>query len=325
MRSILLVVSLVLLVAGFSWRSHSRRVAEAKVAAEQLAVWTGAKRGDVEAEAKLGALYMRGRGVPQDYAAGLAWYRKAAGQGSATAEVGLAAAYYYAAGVSADYAEAFRWYKKAADQGNSQGESGLAYLYQHGDGVTRDYDAALRWYRKAADNGSAAAEYRIGYMYYYGEGVPSDRAEANRWFAKAAAAGYVDAQRVLGPGFSTVMKVSLLVELVGGLFLLSFAPVRLNHLEGTAVGWDRNRRATVAVGLLTIFYVGVEWYGYASFHLRRIGVPLNAFTFLRWVVSFLLAAAFVYMVRVAWSKRTVDPAGSAQVQESNARPRDSSQ
>jgi TPR repeat protein len=293
-----------------------------------------AEQGDAEAEAKLGTAYVRGLGVPQDYNEALKWYRRSAEQGSAHGEAGLGVAYYYGYGVKPDYAESMRSYRKAAEQGDAAGEAGLGYLYQHGIGVTQDYAEALRWYRKAANQGQklaerelgelyyngegvpqdydqafswsykgaaqgdAAAEYAVGYMYRYGQGVPSDRAAANRWFAKAAAAGDVEAQRVLSPGFSTCNKLVLLIQLLGGLFLLSFAPVRLHHLPVSSVGWDRNRQATVAAGLLCVFYVGLKWYGYTHLQLRRLGVPLNAFTCFKWVVELITIAAIVYMVRM---------------------------
>ena len=50
-----------------------------------------AEQGDVDAQNKLGVMYYRGEGVPQDYSHAVSWFRKAAEQGHAVAQynVGL--------------------------------------------------------------------------------------------------------------------------------------------------------------------------------------------------------------------------------------------
>jgi TPR repeat protein len=327
-------------IAGVAlgWRFYQSR---AKLAAETRAVRARAEAGDAEAQARLGFFYERGRRVPQDYGEAMQWYRKAAEQGSAGGEVGLGGAYYYGFGVTPDYAESMRWYSRAAEQGDATGEYDLGHMYAAGRGVpnddaqalvwfskaasqgyasaerdlggmyyygravARNYTEALRWYRKAADQGNAKAEYDLGYMYLHGKGVPADRSEANRWFGKAAAAGDIDAQRVLSLGLSTNTKVVLLIELLGGLYFLSFAPIRLNYLAGSGVGWDRNRKVTVTTGFLLVLLVAVNWYGYAHFQLRRMGVPLNAFTCFKWLLGFSAIPALVYIV---WMDRRKRPA-----------------
>jgi TPR repeat protein len=62
-------------------------------------------------------MYDNGRGVPQDYAEAVNWYRKAADQSDALAQYNLGMMYYTGRGVPQDYAEAVRWYCKAADHG----------------------------------------------------------------------------------------------------------------------------------------------------------------------------------------------------------------
>jgi TPR repeat protein len=100
-------------------------------------------------------------------------------------------------GVPQDYAEAVAWYRKAADQGNTKAQC-LAFMYHEGKGVPQDYTQALYWCRKAADQGYAKAQYVLGWDYYYGKEVPRDYTEAVRWYRKAADQGYAEAQSDFG-------------------------------------------------------------------------------------------------------------------------------
>jgi TPR repeat protein len=45
-----------------------------------------ADKGDADAQAKVGIMYVTGRGVAQEYAQALAWFRRAADQGNPTAQ-----------------------------------------------------------------------------------------------------------------------------------------------------------------------------------------------------------------------------------------------
>ena len=294
-----------------------------------------AEQGDAEAEAKLGTAYVRGRGVPQDYDAALRWYRKSAAHGSADGDVGIGAAYYYGYGVTPDYTESLSWYRKAADQGNAAGEAGVGYLYEHGEGVARDYSEALRWSRKAADQGNGRAEtdlgnmyyhgkgvsqnyseavrwyrkaayqgdpraeYDLGLVYFYGRGVPRSRAEANRWFAKAADDGDERARRALSCPLTPFVKFLLALQLAGGIFLVSFAPIKSSYLPYPEMAWNRDRRTTVVAGLLCVLFVGLKWYGYTHLLLRPLTAPLNAFTWFRWAIDLALVAVFVSLVQTS--------------------------
>ena len=48
-----------------------------------------ARKGYAPAQFKLGLIYVKGNGVPQDYGEALKWYRKAADQGNAAAQRNL--------------------------------------------------------------------------------------------------------------------------------------------------------------------------------------------------------------------------------------------
>jgi TPR repeat protein len=59
-----------------------------------------------------------GRGVPQDDAAAVSWYRKAADQGDADAQVLLGQMYSMGRGVPQDYVIAHMWLNLAAASGD---------------------------------------------------------------------------------------------------------------------------------------------------------------------------------------------------------------
>jgi TPR repeat protein len=62
-------------------------------------------------------MYSSGRGVPQDDAQAVEWYRKAADQGNADAQFFLASCYDAGVGVPQDYVLAHIWLNLAASRG----------------------------------------------------------------------------------------------------------------------------------------------------------------------------------------------------------------
>jgi len=110
-------------------------------------------QGDVWCQTMLGAMYNEGKGVPQDYA------------------------------------EAVRWYRLAADQGHADAQYALGIMYNDGRGITQDYVESAKWYRLAADQGDAGAQTNLGVMYAEGQGVPQDYVLAHMWLNLAAAQG----------------------------------------------------------------------------------------------------------------------------------------
>jgi FOG: TPR repeat, SEL1 subfamily len=170
-----------------------------------------AKHNYAPAEEKLGHMYLKGWGVPQDTDKAVYWFKKAAEQGNAKAEVALGLIYLTTAymnnllghmfqngnGIAIateDYPKALYWFKKAAEQGNAKGENYLGYIYEQGLGVPQDYNKAVYWYKKAAEQGYAKGERNLGYMYQYGLGVPKDYNKAMYWYKKAAEQGSATAK-----------------------------------------------------------------------------------------------------------------------------------
>ena len=154
-------------------RSSPRRLDEAlRQAAEQ---------GDAEAQFTLGARYESGRGVAQDAAVAVRWYRRAAQQGHVTAQFRLGDMYRDGRSVPQDDLEAVRWFYFATEQGHSRAASNLGWMYQNGRGVPQNDGEAVRLYRRAADQGLAEAQYNLGLMYDLGQGVPQDRVAGHMW------------------------------------------------------------------------------------------------------------------------------------------------
>jgi TPR repeat protein len=153
-----------------------------------------AEKGDAEAQRYLGLMYLFGKGVPQDHAEALKWFRKAADQGNAVAQFNLGDIltnedwHKEFQDVPLDYVEGTKWLRKAADQGEVAAKGNLGFAYLSGrQGVPQDYAEALKWFRKAADQGNVQAQYKIGVMYRDGQGVPQDYLVAHVWLNLAAA------------------------------------------------------------------------------------------------------------------------------------------
>ena len=89
-------------------------------------------------------------------------------------------------GVSQDHAAAMSWFRKAAEQGHAEAQYNLGVMYEDGRGVPRDYTAAMSWFRKAAEQGEAKAQFNVGIMYAHGQGVPRDDVQAHKWLDLAS-------------------------------------------------------------------------------------------------------------------------------------------
>jgi len=109
-----------------------------------------AEGGDSRAQATLGTMYNRGRGVSQSNTEALRWFHLAADRGDALAEFNLGLMYAEGQGVPQDQALAADWYRKAADQGNPQAQYNLGLWYAHGDAGRPDNVRAHMWFNLAA-------------------------------------------------------------------------------------------------------------------------------------------------------------------------------
>ena len=102
-------------------------------------------------------------------------------------------------GVPQDAAEAVRWYRLAAEQGIASAQNNLGVMYGDGLGVPQDAAEAVRWYRLAAEQGDATAQFNIGLRYGDGLGVPQDNVEAHMWLNLAGSrSSGADRERSVG-------------------------------------------------------------------------------------------------------------------------------
>jgi len=72
--------------------------------------------GVAQAQNKLGWMYSKGQGVPQDDKEAIKWWRLAAEQGNADAQNNLGVMYSKGLGVPQDDKEATKWWRLAAEQ-----------------------------------------------------------------------------------------------------------------------------------------------------------------------------------------------------------------
>jgi TPR repeat protein len=113
--------------------------------------------------------------------------RPLAEEGDARAQTTVALMYYHGRGVRQDDAEAVKWFRLAGDQGDAYAQFNLGVMYGEGQGVPKDDTQAAEWYRLAADQNNAQAQYNLGLWYAQGEDGAQDYVSAHMWFNLAAA------------------------------------------------------------------------------------------------------------------------------------------
>lgn len=167
-----------------------------------------AKKGDADAQFRIGSCYSKGSGVEKDEKKAFQWWSKAAKQGHAISQGLIGHSYEVGQGVTKDYSQAAYWYRKAADQGNAVAQMSLALCYTTGNGVQKDYTQAFNWSYKAAVQGLANAQYWVGMCYSNGSGVAKDVVQAFNWYRKAAEQGFASAQLCVGYSYCEGIGVS---------------------------------------------------------------------------------------------------------------------
>jgi TPR repeat protein/uncharacterized membrane protein len=337
-RKIVIPVFYLIVIVGLAalfWVGK-KRADERKLAEDAQACRVRAEQGDVKSEVELAHLYSHGIGLSLDYAEALRWLRKAADQGNARAEGGIGYMYHQGYGVQQNDAVAFSWFQKSADHGYAFSADELGYMYSHGFGITQDSVEAVKWYRMAADQGNAHAQRELGYMYYHGQGVRQDSTEAVRWYRKAADQGYAIAESSLGytlfygygvtrdyaeakrlfrkaadqgdayalrtvsSPFTTVKRVALIIQFIGGFFIaISFwTPGSGFMLPGT-ICWNVRQSLVTVIGVCCIFSAGLSWYGYTHHKILCLIYGVNAFMVTKWLLNATLLALIMYVIRTS--------------------------
>ncbi len=108
-----------------------------------------AEKGNTEAQFLAGVIMSQGESL-KDMEAAARWYRRAADQGYVPAQAKLGACYASGSGVPQSDAEAIIWYRRAAEKGDAAAASHLGYLYAYGTNMPHDKKESAYWYQRAA-------------------------------------------------------------------------------------------------------------------------------------------------------------------------------
>jgi TPR repeat protein len=151
-------------------------------------VQADAERGSVKQQLQLGAAYLAGRGVPQDFTQAAYWYERAANSGDPLAQNQIGFFYQSGIGVPRDPAQAVHWYQRAADGGYLRAKVNLGVAYLWGLGVKKDTQLGYDFIHEAALRNYGLADAYMGEIYHYGLGVPVDDEAARSWYERGARA-----------------------------------------------------------------------------------------------------------------------------------------
>lgn len=162
--------------ALWGFRVHAR-----KSLSFVLALFIGAPAAASDLEQATQA-YQRG-----DHARAYKLMRPLAERGEPEAMARLGDMYVFGHGVAEDPRQAARWWRRAAEKGVTSAMANLATLYARGlGGLSQDWQEAARWFRTAAERGHAPSMLTLSDMYVNGVGVELDDVAACAWAALAA-------------------------------------------------------------------------------------------------------------------------------------------
>ncbi len=119
---------------------------------------------------------------------------KLAKKGNAEAQFKVGEMYEAGRGVEKNMVEAKRWINMAAAQGNKAAGYNLLYKDLEKNGVTKDNKAQLADLQKAARGGDGYAQYYVGLMHSRGVGVNKNSENALDWLGKASLVGVIAAE-----------------------------------------------------------------------------------------------------------------------------------
>ncbi len=134
--------------------------------------------------------------IPVSHADGLFDFQmKMAKKGNAEAQFKVGEMYETGFGVKEDKIEATDWIKKAASQGHETADFKLLYWDIEKNGMNDTNRGKYEALKLKADEGNPQAQYYIGKMYSRGVGVKKNSDKAIGWLSKAALVGVLEAER----------------------------------------------------------------------------------------------------------------------------------
>lgn len=116
------------------------------------------------------------------------WFLKAAEQGCEWSQIEVARCYARGRGVPENPARAVEWYRRVPKNDKIQfgyAQLALGGCYEHGFGVEKSIELALSAYTNAAQHGDESAQYVLGEFYEAGKYVEQDYSQALYWYRKA--------------------------------------------------------------------------------------------------------------------------------------------
>ena len=126
-----------------------------------------------------------------DYVAARTAWERLARRGNAEAQFRLGWLYETGQGVEINFSTAAGWYASAATREHVGALYNLGIMRAEGRGVLRDDSKAAEYFRRAAIKGYAKAQYNLGILYATGRGVKKDVQWGRYWLDRAKANGVI--------------------------------------------------------------------------------------------------------------------------------------
>jgi TPR repeat protein len=172
------------MAAGFSRSEHRDFQSDSDVYSYH--VYSSA-HGDIHSIMQLASIYLHGtRGIRRNFTEAAKWFGVASEMGDVGGMVSLGAMALKGLGMPVNTSEAVRLFQKAMSLRHPGGYNGMGYLYLHGIGVEQDMKRAKDCFDRAIEFGSADAKFNVGAMMLGGFGVTKDYAQALTMFSHAA-------------------------------------------------------------------------------------------------------------------------------------------
>ena len=122
---------------------------------------------------------------------------KLAKKGNAEAQYKVGEMYEAGRGVDANKEEAMKWFTQAANGGSQNAKDKLLYVDMEKNGLTKDNKADYEGLKARAKGGDEYAQYYLGMMYSRGVGVKKNNQQADDLLGKASLAGVTAAEAEL--------------------------------------------------------------------------------------------------------------------------------
>jgi TPR repeat protein len=122
---------------------------------------------------------------------------KLAKKGNAEAQYKVGEMYEAGRGVDANNEEAMKWFTQAANGGSQNAKDKLIYVDMEKNGLTKDNKADFEGLKTRAKGGDEYAQYYLGMMYSRGVGVKKNHQQADDLLGKASLSGVTAAETEL--------------------------------------------------------------------------------------------------------------------------------